>query len=306
MHKLGVVILNWNTFSFTKACLLSLLPELPENSTVYMVDNGSKDDSAMLLANEFPELTHMPLPKNVGFAEGNTIGMKRAIAEGCEHILLLNNDTEVAPNFYAPLQNRLQENTQLAAVQPLIAKFHEPSLTWNAGGTFNRFFGLSKTTGFGAPISTQRNNGLFTQWITGCCMLLSVDAIKKVGFFDSYFFAYFEDVDWAIRFTKAGYQLGYEPTSLIFHHAGASSQTEKKSRGGQQSPMVHYLGLRNHVYLIKKHADFFNPIGVWVYQIVKIKIYSLYFIARGRFTKLRMAWKGWIAGIKKPINTADV
>ena len=74
---------------------------------------------------------------------------------------------------------------------------------------------------------------------------------------------------------------------------------------GYLSPYAHYLNVRNHIYLIKKHS-FFNSIGSWTYQILKITSYSIYFILRGRFGKLKMVWRGLLDGIKfKKINLND-
>ncbi len=110
----------------------------------------------------------------------------------------------------------------------------------------------------------------FTDWISGCSILVKTDVIKEVGLLDVRFFAYFEDVDWSIRMKAKDYQLGLEPKSMIYHHESGSSKKNNRSKEGTLSPYAHYLNVRNHIYLIKKQAFFFNKIGPWIYQIIKI------------------------------------
>jgi GT2 family glycosyltransferase len=137
----------------------------------------------------------------------------------------------------------------------------------------------------------------FTEWISGCCILVRVSVVKKVGLLDDRFFAYFEDVDWSIRMTNLGYKLGVVPESIIYHYSSGSSKKNNTSLEGNLSPYVHYLNIRNHIYLIRKHT-FFNSIGSWIFQIQKITSYSIYFILRGRFGKFKMVWRGILDGIK--------
>ena len=95
-----------------------------------------------------------------------------------------------------------------------------------------------------------------------------------------------------------GYKLGVVPKSIIYHHSSASTKKNNTSNEGNLSPYAHYLNVRNHIYLINKHALFFNSIGAMIYQILKIISYSIYFILRGRFEKLKMVWRGMLDGIK--------
>tara|TARA_B110000090_G_scaffold174058_1_gene195412 strand:- start:89 stop:544 length:456 start_codon:yes stop_codon:yes gene_type:complete len=136
-----------------------------------------------------------------------------------------------------------------------------------------------------------------TQWISGCCVMVKIAVIKKVGLLDDRFFAYFEDADWSIRMTNLGYKLGVVPESIIYHHSSGSTKKNNSSSEGSLSPYAHYLNVRNHIYLIKKHT-FFNSIGSWIYQILKIISYSIYFILRGRFGKFKMVCRGFLDGIK--------
>jgi len=98
--------------------------------------------------------------------------------------------------------------------------------------------------------------------------------------------------------TNQGYKLGVVPKSIIYHHTSGSTKKNNTSNEGNLSPYAHYLNVRNHIYLIKKHSSFFYNIGSWTYQILKITSYSIYFIFRGRFGKFKMVWRGVLDGIK--------
>ena len=191
----------------------------------------------------------------------------------------------------------MNSDNKLAATQPLILNFKNRDTIWNAGGSFNTFFGLTKTRLKGMIFNPQLNIETSTQWITGCCILVKTSVVKQVGLLDNRFFAYFEDVDWSIRMTNLGYKLAVVPESIIYHHTSGSTKKNNASNEGNLSPYAHFLNVRNHIYLIKKHT-FFNTLGSWIYQIIKIFAFSIYFILRGRFVKFKMVWRGLFEGIK--------
>ena len=296
--KIAIIIINWNTYQLTFNCLKSLKACTYKNKTIFFVDNGSKDGSGDKIALEFPDINFIKNEINEGFTGANNKALKVILKQNFDYVLLLNNDTEVKPNFLSLLEARMDSDQNLAATQPLILDFPNKNTIWNGGGSFNSFFGLSKTRYNGLIYKPQLKIETFTEWISGCCILVKIEVIKKVGLLDNRFFAYFEDVDWSIRMTKLGYKLGVVPKSIIYHQSSGSTKMNNTSNEGNLSPYAHYLNVRNHIYLIKKHTFFFNSFGCWIYQILKITSYSIYFILRGRFGKFKMVWRGVSDGIK--------
>ena len=302
--KIAIIIINWNTYQLTFNCLKSLEACTYQNKTIFLVDNGSNDGSGDKVALEFPEINYIKNTTNKGFTGANNIALNVILKQNFDYVLLLNNDTEVKPDFLSPLVARMDSDKNLAATQPLILNYPNKNTIWNAGGSFNTFFGVSKTRNKGTIYKPTLKIETFTEWISGCCILVDIAVIKEVGLLDNRFFAYFEDVDWSIRMTNQGYKLGVVPKSIIYHHTSGSTKKNNTSNEGNLSPYAHYLNLRNHIYLIKKHTSFFNSIGSWTYQIFKITSYSIYFILRGRFGKFKMVWRGVLDGIKiKTQNT---
>ena len=296
--KIAIIIINWNTYQLTFNCLKSLEACTYKNKIIFFVDNGSKDGSGDKIALEFPDINYIQNEINEGFTGANNIALKVILKQNFDYVLLLNNDTEVKPNFLTHLEASMNFDENLAATQPLILDFPNKNTIWNAGGSFNSFFGLSKTRSKGMIYKPKLKIDTSTEWISGCCILVKIAVIHEVGLLDNRFFAYFEDVDWSIRMTNLGYKLGVVPKSIIYHHSSGSSKKNNTSNEGNLSPYAHYLNVRNHIYLIKKHTFFFNSIGSLIYQILKITSYSIYFILRFRFGKFKMVWRGVSDGIK--------
>jgi GT2 family glycosyltransferase len=302
--KIAIIIINWNTYQLTFNCLKSLKACTYNNKTIFLVDNGSEDGSGDKIALEFPDINFIKNEINEGFTGANNKALKVILKQNFDYVLLLNNDTVVKPNFLSLLEARMDSDQNLAATQPLILDFPNKNTIWNAGGSFNSFFCLFKTRCKGMIYNPKLKIDTYTQWISGCCILVKIAVIKKVGLLDNRFFIYFEDADWSIRMTNLGYKLGVVPESIIYHHSSGSNVKNNTSSEGNLSPYSHYLNVRNHIYLIKKHSFLFNNLGSWLYQIFKIFSYSIYFILRGRLGKFKMVWRGVLDGVKiKTLNT---
>ena len=292
-YKLAIIIVNWKQYELTTKCLISIYKSKFKKFDVILIDNESNFKKLENLSDNFKKLKVFQNESNLGFGLANNQGINYAIQNNFKYVMLLNNDTEVDKNFIDPLINTINKDNTTGAVQPLIMNYNNKNSIWSAGGYLNKFFGYTSTVK-----NPNRNLGL--DWITGCCILLKSDTIKKVGLIDENFFAYYEDVDWSIRIKDLGYSLNLVNTSLVYHHGSISSKNS--SSEGKLSPYVHYLNFKNHIYLLRKHNNKFNFLGLILYQSVKVFFYSVYFILRLRFNKLRIIYQGIIDGLKLEIQ----
>jgi len=291
--SIAIIIINWRKYNLTKNCIQSVFDSLYENFKIIIVDNEyqknvfsefEKNDKIHIIKNE----------KNEGFARANNQGIKYSLKNGFDYILLLNNDTVIKNNLLDSLIK--QSNTlNQKIIQPLILNYDGTKI-WNAGGTINNFFGTFHTNKKGESFKNFKSNMDFTDWFTGCCILIKTEVFNDIGYFDERFFAYYEDVDFSIRLKKMGYSVALMTDSYLQHYESASSKSINKTEGNL-SPYVHYLNIRNHILLLKKHSKSFNLIGVLLYQLIKILSYLIYFLIRFRFNKFKMVLNGFIDAI---------
>ena len=292
-QKIAIIIINWKKYDFTLKCIKSVLNSSFKNFKIILIDNESQKD----LSREFGKNKKIHIiknEKNEGFARANNLGIKYSLKNGFDYILLLNNDTVIKNNLVYSLIKQSNTLSQ-KIIQPLILNYDGTKI-WNAGGTINNFFGTFQTNKKGESFKNFKSNMDYTNWFTGCCVLIKTEVFNEIGYFDERFFAYYEDVDFSIRLKAKGYLIAMMYDSHVQHYESASSKSINKSEGNL-SPYVHYLNIRNHILLLKKHSKSFNLIGVLLYQLIKIISYLIYFLIRFRFNKFNMVLKGLIDAI---------
>lgn len=294
--KVAIIIVNWNGYELTKACLESLNDLRYSNFQLILVDNGSVDGSGEKLKIEFPEIKLIASPENIGFTGGNNLGIQWAMDHSFDQVLLLNNDTLVEPDFLDPLVSFLAQSPDYGAVQPKIMLEAERNKIWNAGGGYFKWLEMTWSIGIGQLDEGQFDQENDTPWITGCAILVKSGAIRQVGMLDTRFFAYYEDVEWSFRLKKSGYRLRYLPQSKIYHVAGGSSK-KIKTKEGVIPPIIHYYRTRNHLFLIRSHANPLSFVLSLLYQTAKNCAFILYLGLNGRFQKVNAILKGHYEGL---------
>ena len=318
--KLAIILVNWNSYALTDDTLQSLYKTSYKEYDIICVDNASTDDSLSQLRKNHADIILLTCDQNTGFTGGNNKGMQYALAHGYAYTLLLNNDVAVESDFLEPLVQALDANENLGAVQPLIYFHHDRTLIWNAGSRYNKWLGVTKTIGYNKKDKDQKERFRTDQnqnqgdtkyiqpiqniaWITGCAFMVKTDVLKKVGLLYEPFFIYYEDVDLSFRIKNAGYDLGYVPASVIYHIAGMSHKSTKKTAEGYVSPKVHYLNARNHIWLLKKYTNLLHAPTVIVYQSLYYLSVTAYFILRGRWQKIKALYKGIGEGLRFGIQS---
>lgn len=243
--RVAIIVLNWNGLDDTRACAASLAQITYPAATVYLVDNGSTDGSQKALAREFPHFTHVANQTNLGFTGGNNAVIERVLAE-FDYVLLLNNDTHVAPDFLEHLVAAAEADARVGMVGPKILYDAEPDVLWYAGGEvrFNDWFPL-RHTGQNEQDRGQHDTPGETDFITGCCLLARADLIRQVGTLDPAFGYYCEDVDWCLRARRAGWRLRYAPQSRVWHKVSRSTER------GATRPLYYFT--RNPWLLARRH-----------------------------------------------------
>lgn len=265
-----VIVLNWRRGEETAACVASLRAANLGGAGILVVDNGSGDDSVAVLRDRCPGVEVLELPENRGFAGGNNAGIAHALAAGARAVLVLNNDTEVAPDFLAPLVRVLNDSPEAAGVCAAVFRMDRPEMLDVAYSTVD--FGQRHAVhirGVNALPSEGFADRMEVPVAIGCCLLMRGRALREIGPFDEAYFAYHEDVDWCLRARRAGWRLFYEPFSRVFHE-GSGTTTRLRERPEDAAlevdalpnaeplpwnPVRTYLGARNLVRLLGRYAN---------------------------------------------------
>ena len=221
MPTVGIVISNYNGWQDTVQCLQSLQKQTFTDFEIILLDDASTNDSVAQLRAHLPQNTvFLPQSQNLGFAAANNVGIRRALADGCDWVLLLNNDTVAAPDF---LQNLLA-NTPAGAVScPKMLFMDPPDEIWFAGGTLDRHRCTVTHEGGHAKDGPAYSQKRQVSFITFCCVLLPRAVIEQVGCLDESLFMYCEDVDYCLRLADAGIPLWYVPQARLWHKAGGTA-----------------------------------------------------------------------------------
>lgn len=273
----SIVIVNWNGKKLLKACLNSLSCISYKNTEILLVDNASKDDSVVFVKNNYPKIIIIENKLNLGFAEGNNVGLQKSKGDA---ILLLNPDTLVEENFLDELVKTLYEDKNIGAVQPKIIIYPNKNQIDSIGSFFlmnGNLYHYGREKNPGLPMY---NKSMEIFSAKGACMLIKKDVLKKTGLFDKEYFAYFEDTDLSMRILLAGYKVLYEPNATIYHIGGA---TKKKTA----SYYIEFHSYKNGIYTYLKNLSVGYLIRVVPLMLLLYELASLIYFLKGNF---ELAW----------------
>ncbi len=254
--KVAIIILNWNGLNDTIECLESLKKITYPNYEVIVVDNGSENNEGTILQAKYGNFIEVIKNKeNRGFAEGNNIGIKKALEKGVDYILLLNNDTVVSADFLNILVDYAEKHKNLGSVGPKILYYNLDKI-WFNGGKLWWWLGFAKhLEKLKANEKSSIRFPLGVDFITGCCILIKKEVLERVGLLDPIYFINFEDVDWCFRAMKMGYKNVVIPQAVIWHKVSASLG----KRGSQKiGKLGAYYYARNAIIFAKKNLSGFK------------------------------------------------
>lgn len=268
-ERLAVVILTWNNVRYTLECLQSLAAQAFP-CTIYVVDNASTDGTPECVASRFPETHVIVNDDNLGFSGGNNVGLTAAFAAGAETVLLLNNDTTLAPDALAHLTEATHTHPQAGLLNPAILFAQPPHRIWFAGATLNPWTGWSYHTAYNTAYTALDPGIRETCRSTGCALLVTRDCYERIGGLDDSFFMYVEDVEYSMRAQQAGFPVLLVPKAVVYHHVSVSAV--------EKSPDTTYYGLRNTIITM----DRLHPLPAIMQQMrhMLIVIGKIYYIAK--------------------------
>ena len=253
--EVSIITINYNGLEDTCA-LIETIP-FNENMEVIVVDNASKNQEADTIAKCYPRVKVIRSERNLGFAGGNNLGIQAAQGK---YLFLINNDTVLKDFNAQTLIVRMESSPSIGIVCPKIR------FAWGSQPIqFAGYSKLSRTTvrnyanGFNEEDHGQYDTAHPTSYAHGAAMFIRRDAIEKVGLMPECYFLYYEELDWSMMFTRAGYQIWYEAKCTIYHKESQST--------GQNSPLRTYYLTRNRLMLVQRNPLEFNKTLAYIYLI---------------------------------------
>ncbi|MGL5084501.1 MAG: glycosyltransferase family 2 protein [Clostridium sp.] len=274
-----IILVNYNGAEDTIECIRSLDKIKYENYKIVVVDNNSSNNDYELLSKE-SGFKLFKLEENIGFAGGNNVGIKYAMDDKCDYVLLLNNDTVVEENFLCKLVETAEMDKTVGVVGGKIFYFNDKKTIWYAGAKINSFSGKTEHDGVNSKDLPEFSIKKETDYITGCMMLVSKEVLEKVGMMDDSYFLYYEETDWSVRIKKAGYKLIYNPESIIYHKISKSTKSLNYI-------MVCYYD-RNSYYFVMNNYGLLNRMYMFVFKRLILIAKYIYYTLNGNKEKRQL------------------
>lgn len=271
-YKIGIILVNFNGKLYNEQCINSIKLSTYSNYSIYVVDNNSSDNSVEILKEKFRDgITIIENDDNLGFSCANNIGIKKALDDGCNYILMLNNDTVIESNMIEEMLDISLKNHG-SVVSPKIYYYDNKNIIWSAGGNINWVKGLPIQYGIDKVDSNEFSYEREVQFATGCCILIPKGVIEKIGLLSDKYFLYYEDTDYSIRMINGGVKIIYAPNAKMYHKVSAST-------GGSKSKLLIYYMTRNRLLFNKKFNKKYIIATLYFYITFIIK--SIIWIFKG-------------------------
>lgn len=246
MEKVYIILLNFNGYKDTIECIESIKKnEKNVDYEIIVVDNKSTDNSI----EELSKLQNIHLIKseeNKGFSYGNNLGIKYALNKGAKYVLLLNNDTIISENSISILKNEMEKHEDLGIISSRVMYYDFPDKINSDGGHINWMKGIAIIENKRSIYKEKKEKFKYTEFVTGCCMLIKKEVIETIGYLPEEYFMYYEDVDYCVKVQRNNFKIGVCYDSVIYHKESASS-------GGNDNPFAIKWNTRNRMIFINKY-----------------------------------------------------
>ena len=297
--RIAAVVVNWNGGEDNLRCLDSLMVQTPAIDPLVFVDNASSDGSLERVAARFPRAEILRNPTNEGYGGGNNRGIARALELGADYVLIVNNDVVLPAGALAPLLEELDLSPVVGIVGPRVLLASDPSRVWAAGGMITWRQNLTTLRGHMEPDGERWRRTAPVHYVIGCCMLVRREVFEKVGTFDAAYFAYTEDVDFAIRAKRGGFLSRCVGSASALH--APSSAT-----GGGYNPRRKYMMGVNSIWFMRRYARWQDWCKFLVFDVLSLPFVWLAGVFRGRGKAVFAKACGIFDGLRGRRITADV
>jgi GT2 family glycosyltransferase len=268
------VVLSWNGREDTLRCLESLARVTQPDVGVVCVDNGSTDGTLEAVRERFPDVVTIDAGTNLGYAGGNNLGLRHALAHGASWVALVNNDAIVAEDVFEGFEDAARRYPRAGILAGKVFFADRPETLWFAGQRVSELVGYSgRPRGYGRRDGPAYSRVAPVDRAVGALMAISREALEAVGLLAEDLFAYVEDVDWALRVRAAGMQVVFAPGARAWHAVSAST--------GGESSSTHtlYYGVRNTVTVLERRRPL-GPVGTNLRRLAVLATFLAHALSR--------------------------
>ncbi len=289
-----VLIINWNGIQHLDACFQSLVSSPYADAKFVLVDNASTDGSINFVQERFgrdPRVEILALETNLGWSGGNNAGIRRALDSNADYILLLNNDTRVAPNALHKLVALAENETEAGALAPKLLMFNEPRFI-NSIGLIASTIGAAWDRGLGEINGNPKwDEVMQVVGVCGAGFFIRSAALRKAGLLPEDFGIYLDDLDLSMRIWNAGYSIITCPEAVIYHKFSATMGE------GKQARRKYHLNTRNRARIVMRNF----PVNHLFMALIHFKIGELRAVGRailsGEWWKVLVHARTWFEAI---------
>ena len=276
--KIGIVTVTFNSANVWIDFINSIKNQSYQDFVLYIIDNDSKDETLSEVKEaKISQQVLIENSSNLGIAAANNQGIKLAINDGCEFVLLLNNDTVFESEL---LKKLLDAHCKYGSsmISPKMNYFDQPDIIWFAGGFYNyKKALLNYHRGQHQKDVNQYNKSDVIHYAPTCCALIHKTVFEDVGIMDEKYFVYFDDSDFFYRVLKDGrHEMRFVPDVHFLHKIGSLTQSRKNQF---YSPFFIQQMTKNHVYFLRKQKNLLTSlltIYLWFFVTIKFFLKSNY------------------------------
>lgn len=226
---ISIIVLTHNTRDLVLRCVAGFYDRaLLLGWQIIVVDNGSTDGTVQAVAERFPVVELIRSERNLGFAAGNNLGLRRAIGRV---VILMNSDIITSAETLQALAEELLAHPEIGALSPRLVTLDGTPQPFAFGSDPQLGYllrrGLRAVLHRGPMHDWAVDHPIEVDWVSGACLCIRQEVIQQIGLLDERFFLYFEDNDWCLRMRQAGWRVVYNPRWQVTHLGGASQPTRQ-------------------------------------------------------------------------------
>ncbi len=285
---IGVLLVNYNQWEITRKCVESLLESHGVRVVIGLVDNNSSEPTPGWIR-DMSEISYFRNPGNYGFIAGNIKAYEMVIKRDVDFVILLNNDTEVAPDALHLLVTHFEKHPDTGLATPVITYAEDRTVVWHAGGTFIPWrMGVKQLYKTTADLPEK---AVEVDQISGCAMMMRVELFKRIGYQDSDLFIYHEDVEQSLMSSEMGFRNYLVPNARVVHHVSITV-------GGVLSPFAVYFTHRNRYIFANRNLKGMNLFAFRFYYLAVTLAKTVIYPLRKCGKLVYWMWLGLMHGVR--------